>query len=751
MNEPIATEDKELLTIEGTIEHIIYKNEENGYCVCEMSLQDQELITAVGIMPFAAAGEMVRAMGKWALHPSYGKQFSIEYFEKQLPATEGAILKYLSSRAVKGIGPKTAAKIVERFGEDSFDVIENHPDWLAEIPGISRKKADAISEDFRNQFGVRSVMMFCRDFFGPQTAMKIYKRWGGSAVDIIKDNPYALCDEINGVGFERADKIAASLGIESHSQNRIRAGIKYLIRYNANTNGHCYIPKLKLLPVVAQMLDVPQQAVEEALAALAEEGGVKCVRRGKETDVYLDQLYEDEIYTAKKLDQLNRLCPSADISDAERFIQLIELESGIQYAAMQKRAIISALSCGVMVLTGGPGTGKTTVIRAVLRIFDRLGEEIALAAPTGRAAKRMSEATSREAKTIHRLLEMEYSGDDEPCFHRDENNPLEEAVIIIDEASMIDLSLMASLLRAIRPGSRLILIGDYDQLPSVGAGNVLRDIISSEHFTTIRLNEIFRQAGQSMIVTNAHAINEGEYPELDSKTSDFFFLNRSSDADVARTVVDLCLNRLPKSYGEQIRSQIQIISPSRKGEAGTIMLNAMLQAALNPAAPKKREKKVRDRIFREGDRVMQIKNNYDIEWTREGSDSEAGMGIFNGDIGVIQEIHPEDEAMTILFDDSRLTNYEFSQLDELDHAYAITVHKSQGSEYPVVIIPMYGFAPQLMTRNLLYTAVTRAQEMVVMVGRRDVVGAMVDNNRRAKRYSALDELLRALEDGNEQA
>lgn len=739
----------DLLTIEGTIEHIIYKNEENGYCVCELSLSDAELITAVGIMPFAAAGELVKAMGKWQVHPSYGKQFSIEYFEKQLPANESAILKYLSSRAVKGIGPALAHKIVDRFGEDSFDVIENHPDWLAEISGVSKKKAEAISEDFRSQFGVRSVMMFCRDYFGPQTAMKIYKRWGGSAVDIIKENPYVLCDAITGVGFERADKIAASLGIDSASQDRIQAGIKYLIRFNANANGHCYIPRLKLIPVAAQMLDVSQEAIEEALKTLDGLGDLKCIRRGKETDVYLKNMYEDELYTAKKLDQLDRMCAHPDVKDMERFIGLIELESGIQYAVMQKKAIISALDNGVMVLTGGPGTGKTTVIRAVMRIFDHLGESIALAAPTGRAAKRMSESTSREAKTIHRLLEMEYADEELPRFGRNENNPIDEKVIIIDEASMVDLALMASLLRAIKPGSRLILIGDSDQLPSVGAGNVLRDIIHSERFHTVRLNEIFRQAGESMIVTNAHAINTGELPELDSKRSDFFFLNRERDQDIARTVVDLCLNRLPKRYGEEIRNQIQIISPSRKGEAGTVMLNAMLQSALNPPSPRKKEKKQRDVVFREGDRVMQTRNNYNLEWYRDGTEDEGGMGIFNGDIGVIQRISVEDECATVLFDDARVALYEFSMLDELDHAYAITVHKSQGSEYPVVIIPMYSFAPQLMTRNLLYTAVTRAQEMVIMVGRRDIVAAMVQNDRRAKRYSALDELLRATEQSHE--
>jgi exodeoxyribonuclease V alpha subunit len=737
-------EDNELLTVEGIIEHIIYQNEENGYAVCEMSVSDTELITVVGIMPYVSAGETVKAMGKWMLHANFGRQFKIEYYEKQLPATESSILKYLSSRSVKGIGPASAAKIVERFGEDTFDVLENHPDWLAEIPGISKKKADDISEEFRRQFGVRSVMMFCRDYFGPATAVRIYKKWGGSAIDIIKENPYSLCDDIYGVGFERADRIAASMGVDKTSLYRIKAGIKYLITYNASHNGHVYIPEARLIHLATEMLDISAETAGDAINQLDEEKKVKRIKRSGENAVYANNYYQAEIYTAQKLDLLERLCPKLDMDDIERFISIIELESGINYAAMQKKAIVSAVNNGVMVLTGGPGTGKTTVIKAVMCVFDRLGTEIALAAPTGRAAKRMSEATSREAKTIHRLLEMEFADDVMPRFKRNEDNTLDEQVIIIDEASMVDISLIASLLKAIKPGSRLILIGDSDQLPSVGAGNVLHDIIASERFNTIRLKEIFRQASASLIVTNAHAINTGEYPELDKKDADFFFVPRENDNDIARTVTDLCLNRLPKTYGDKIRLNLQIITPSRKGGAGTAVLNHMLQEALNPPSPKKREKKTHDITLREGDKVMQIKNNYNITWQKEETE---GIGIFNGDIGTILHINYEDETMQINFDE-RMTVYEFSMLDELEHAYAITVHKSQGSEYPVVIIPMYGFAPQLMTRNLLYTAVTRAQEMVILVGRRDVVAAMVNNDRRAKRYSALTELLRAFDNDN---
>ncbi len=731
--------DDALIALEGTIEGITYQNPENGYTVCDLSPDGQELITAVGIMPFAREGELIRAMGKWQTHAQYGRQFKIEYFEKQLPQTTSAILKYLSSRSVKGIGPASARKIVERFGEDTFDILENHPDMLAGIPGISQKKAEEISENFKRQFGIRSVMMFCRDFFGPATAVKVYNRWGGSAVDVIKENPYALCDEIYGIGFERADRIAHDLGIEADSAYRINAGIKYFLNYNAINNGHVFIPERKLLVAAAQMLQVSQSQIEAGVRSLASAGQIVLVGSEEKRCIYLKSYYEAESYTARKLDLLDKLCEQISDRNVERFISTIELEDGIEYAAMQRKAIHAAMTGGVMILTGGPGTGKTTVIRALLRIFDSMGMETALAAPTGRAAKRMSQATRREAKTIHRLLEMEYSNGDYPSFRRDADNVLEEDVLIIDEASMIDISLMASLLRAIKPGARLILIGDADQLPSVGAGNVLRDMIASNRFHTVKLNHVFRQSDESLIITNAHLINSGEYPTLDNKKSDFFFVSRPNDADIAKNVVDLCLYRLPRKYGADIQNQIQVISPSRKGAAGTIILNQMLQSALNPPDPRKREHKVRDVIFREGDRVMQIRNNYDITWEKEDTQ---GVGIFNGDIGIITHIDPADGYAQILFDD-RMVKYDFSLLDNLEHAYAITVHKSQGSEYPVVIIPMYRFAPQLMARNLLYTAVTRAQNMVILVGREDVVMAMVDNNRQTLRYTGLRAMLEA--------
>ena len=733
---------KDLISVEGTVENIIFKNEENGYTVCDLATTDNELITLVGVMPFLGEGEMIKALGNWEMHANFGRQFKIQYFEKQLPATSSAILKYLQSKAIKGIGPTTAVRIVEKFGDESFDVIENHHEWLAELPGITLKKAEQINESFRMQFGIRSVMMFCRDFFGPITAVKIYKKWGGSAVDVIKENPYILCDEIYGIGFERADSIAKSIGIENNSKSRIKSGIKYILNFNATHNGHVYIPEDKLILAAVDMLKIEKNEAEDMIYELDDEKQIMIARVSNRNCVYLMSYYQAERYTITKLDLLDKVCPKLDMGDIERFIEQIEEEETISYAAMQRKAITSALSNGVMVLTGGPGTGKTTVIRAVLRVFDRLGYGVVLAAPTGRAAKRMSEATQYEAKTIHRLLEMEYEDNSFPKFKRDEKNLLDEEVVIIDETSMVDIMLMAALLKAIKPGARLILIGDADQLPPVGAGNVLNDIIASDRFNIIKLKEIFRQAEKSLIITNAHAINNGKYPNLSVKDNDFFFIQRDDDSEIANTIVDLCQNRLPKKYGKEVKNSIQVITPSRKGSAGTEALNILLQKSLNPPGPKKKEKKSRDIIFREGDKIMQIKNNYDIEWEKDG---KSNMGIFNGDIGFIESINTVEESMILNFED-RIAVYDFSMLDELEHAYAITVHKSQGSEYPVVVLPVFWYTPKLLTRNLLYTAVTRAQNMVVIVGQPDVVNRMVDNNRQIKRYTGLEYFLSSFDD-----
>lgn len=730
-----------LTEIEGTVEHIVFQNEENGYTVCELAASDEDYITLVGQMPFLSVGESIKALGSWTLHPSFGHQFKVEYFEKQLPATESAIKKYLASGAIKGIGAVLAERIVKRFGEDSFDVIENHPEWLADIDGITVGKAKKLSERFKETFGVRSVMMFCREFFGPSAAVKVYKKWGGSAVDIIKANPYMLCEHIHGIGFETADRIAASLGASKDSPERLRAGIIYFLNYSASQNGHTFIPKGKLIPAVADMLGTDDNGVTGALDTLLAEGTAASVKYGGKEVIYLKDYFDAEKYISVKLDRLNKLCERVSLRDSDRFIDQLELELDITYAPLQRKAITDALESGVMVLTGGPGTGKTTVIRALISVFEKMDMRIALSAPTGRAAKRMSEATSRDAKTIHRLLETEFSGEDKPSFRRDENDQLDEEVIIIDEASMVDTLLFSSLLKAIKPGARLILVGDADQLPSVGAGCVLSDIIDSGVYPAVCLTDIFRQAASSLIVRNAHAINRGEMIELNNKDGDFFFLQRYSGADIASTVATLVSERLPKKYGDGILKNLQVITPSHKGPSGTDNLNQLLQSRLNPPSSNKKERKFRERIFRVGDKVMQIKNNYDAVWEKDGVE---GVGIFNGDIGVIEDIDTAKEAVTVNFDD-RYIEYDFSQCDELELAYAITIHKSQGSEYGTVILPISDASPRLLTRNLLYTAVTRAKDMVITVGSQDTVEGMINNDRQIRRYTGLCFLMRALQ------
>lgn len=735
MTENSHTDEKKLETIEGTVESIIYENNDNGYTVFDLSCEnDDDIITACGILPGTVAGDKLKLVGEWTHHKNYGRQFSVAYYEKQLPATSNEILRYLSSRALKGIGPKTAKKLVDMYGEDTLDVIENHPDWLAKLPGISMTKAQEISENFREQFGVRTLMMFCREYLSAAMSMRIYKKWGGAALDIIKSNPYRLCDEFSGIGFSRADALAKSMGIENDSEYRVESGILYVLSEMSRQGGHSFLPYERLISLAAGELAVSAENVAAAVMKMNGDGRLYRTKIQNLDAVYQKSAYLCEAQIAQKLDVIDRLCPRLEVGDILRIIQRIELEEDKEYAALQHAAIRAALSNGVMVLTGGPGTGKTTVIRALIRIFEDLDMRIALAAPTGRAAKRMSEATRCEAKTVHRLLEMEFSDDDYAKFQRGENNLLDEDVIIVDEASMLDMYLTNSLLKAIKPGARLLLIGDCDQLPSVGAGNVLNDIIASEKYTTIKLTEIFRQASESLIITNAHRVNSGEEPVLDAKDNDFFFLRRGRDADVGATAVELWKTRLPRTYGEKTADEIQVISPSRKGVAGTENLNRMLQEALNPRSNTKREKQVRDRIFREGDRVMQIKNDYDLSWERDGKE---GVGVFNGDIGIIETINTPAEQMVISFDE-RVAVYDFSKLDELDHAWAITVHKSQGSEYPIVIMPVCGSCPpQLLSRNLLYTAITRAQKMVILVGQSEVVHKMVENNRQIMRYTGL--------------
>ncbi len=733
----MAITETELEQLTGTVEQIVYKNNENAYTVIDIFDEKGELITAVGIMPYVAEGDSVMLAGRWKKHPSFGKQFEVEYFDRTLPSDEADVLRYLSSGVVKGIGPKLAQRIVGRYGGESFDIIENHPEWLADIPGISINKAKEMSESFREQFGVRNIMLLAKGMLSATMSLKIFKRFKGGAVDIIRNNPYVICDQISGIGFDKCDLLAKMLGIEKDSPFRIQSGISYILKYNADKNGHTYLPEDKLVESASALLEVERETVAQTLCQMLTDKKLVRLSRGENKCIYSERYYSCEKYCAEKLVLLDKVCLGYDNYDKRLFIDRIELETGMSYAALQRKAIETAIDNGVMILTGGPGTGKTTVIRALIRIFENMSMRVALAAPTGRAAKRMSEATSSEAKTIHRLLEMEKSDRDELLFRRNENDQLDYDVVIIDEASMLSITLFEALLKAITPGARLLLIGDSNQLPSVGAGNVLSDILDSERFSTVCLSEIFRQAQASLIVTNAHLINRGERPDLSCRDKDFFFMSRHTDQQIADTVAELYSQRLPKRYGERITQGIQVISPTRNGIAGTENLNKLLQERLNPPSPTKFERAAHGVIFREGDRVMQIKNNYELEWSRG---EKSGVGIFNGDIGVIEKIDISGESMQISFD-GRVVTYDFSMLDELEHSYAITVHKSQGSEYPVVILPLCTAAPMLLTRNLLYTAVTRAQNMVIIVGRERVVYEMVDNNRLAKRYTGLCDMI----------
>ena len=730
--------DRSVKELTGTVEGIVYQNKLNDYTVLDLGTDEGELVTAVGTMPYVGEGERVRLFGEWTRHSEYGEQFSVTAVEKILPTGANEILKYLSGRNVHGIGPVTALKIVNRFGDDTFDVIEQHPEWLSDIPGISRKKAAEISESFREQAGIRELMVFCQNYIGSTSVSHIYEKWGNRAVGVIRENPYILCEETDTIGFDRADAIARNLGFPVDAPARLVAGINYILRYNASVNGHVCLPFSRLVEAAAEELGTDPAVIERTVASLTGEGRLEEYRVDDTDYIFTREYGADEDAVSRRMIALDRSAPDVAADNIDRLIDRAESEFSIRYSKDQREAIFEAFRRGVLIVTGGPGTGKTTLIRALLRIYGLLGFKCALAAPTGRAAKRMSEATQEEAKTIHRMLEMEKVSDIRPRFNRSESNPLDENVIVIDEASMIDLPLMAALLRAIRVGSRLILIGDSGQLPSVGCGNVLADLIASGCFSTVRLSEIFRQEKGSLIISNAHRIHAGELPQLSRDAKDFFFLLRNDEETIPATVVELINDRLPRTYSDAIRGEIQVVTPSRRGKAGTVQLNALLQNCLNPPSKKKREIRFRDFVFREGDKVMQIKNNYDTEWKKDGYD---GVGVFNGDIGLIRSIAPSEEEMTIDFD-GRVSVYRREQFEELEHAYAITVHKSQGSEYPVVLMPVFYCGTMLQSRNLLYTAVTRAKKMVILVGRADILEYMVKNNRQEVRYTCLSSRLR---------
>lgn len=729
-----------MYTIEGMVEEIVFKNELNGYAVFEIKYNN-EIITAVGCIPFINEGEILRLIGKWVVHPDYGDQFKVEHFERLQSNSIHSIEKYLSSGVIKGIGPATAKKIVERFGEDALLVIENFPERLSLIKGISINKAFEIQNSFIEQRDLKQVIMFLQEYDISATfAIKIYKKFGNRTIEEIKNNPYKLADEIFGIGFKTADKIAMNIGIDKNSEYRLCAGIKYILSQFSGM-GHTFMPKEDLLRYSSELLTSESEMIENALIRLLINRDIYLENIGEYQAVYLASFYYAELGVVKKMIELSYVDINDKIQDIDKKILRIEEEQNIILEELQKVAIKEALNNGVIVITGGPGTGKTTIINSMIKLFDELKYDVALAAPTGRAAKRMSEACNREAKTIHRLLEIGYTdGGEEQNFAKNEQNPLQYDAIIIDEVSMVDILLMNSLLKAVPVGTRLIVVGDTDQLPSVGPGRVLKDIIDSNIVKVVKLTEIFRQAQESMIILNAHRINKGEYPYLNTKDNDFFFIRKANQKDILTEVIGLVKDRLPK-YNDFNPLNIQVLTPTRKGTIGVINLNNELQSVLNPPSKRKNEKAFRQITFREGDKVMQIKNNYNTIW-KKITTKEEGVGVFNGDIGFISCIDEELQVMNVLFDDEKMVMYDFSQLDELELAYAVTVHKSQGCEFPVVVMPIFLGPPLLLTRNLFYTAITRARELVVLVGKEEYMLEMINNNNESKRFSGLAERLK---------
>lgn len=734
-----------MVQIEGQLVEIIYQNEANGYTVGILS-NDHEEITIVGTLPAIKEGENLQVKGRWTRHPNYGRQLEVQEYQVIQPATEEGMISYLSSGVIPGIGEKMARRIVEHFGSETFEIMQMAPERLTEVPGIGELKASLIAESFREQREQREVILFLSQYqITPALAIKIYKQYGERTISILQENPYRL-GEIGGIGFKRADQIAAALGIPRNSMYRVLAAVKYALG-QFHGEGHTYAPKDLLVQKVRELTGCDPELIESGIQHLALEQQIH-MERNREGGIHLYAMmyYYAEAYSCRKLISLIEITFNDQGIDIDQEIQLVEEEGGIQLAANQKEAVRQALLNSVMVITGGPGTGKTTTINTLIKLFEKMNKKILLAAPTGRAAKRMTEATGMEAKTLHRLLEIAYGDEDrELSFQRDEDNPLEADVVIVDETSMVDILLFHSLLKAIAPGTRLILVGDVDQLPSVGPGNVLKNIIESKIVKVVRLNEIFRQAQESMIVVNAHRINRGEVPLCNVKDKDFFLISRNNKEGMLQSLLDLVKHRLPKHYGLDPLRDIQVLSPMKKGTVGTHHLNRALQDVLNPQAPWKREKEYGERRYRMGDKVMQIKNNYTLQWISYGSEGvveDRGEGVFNGDIGYIHSIDLELQEMTVLFDETRLVTYGFSQLDELELAYCVTVHKSQGSEFPVVVMPVTWGPPMLLTRNLLYTAVTRAKKLVVMVGREVYLEQMVKNDQIVQRYSGLGDRLK---------
>lgn len=719
--------------INGIISSVIYLNDENGYAVVRMETDSGEMVTAVGCLPYIAPGEMISAEGSWVTHAQHGRQFKIEQSNRLLPTSADGIYEYLAGSTVKGIGPATAALIVDRFKEKSLDILEMHPEKLAEIKGISLTKAKDLSASFKKQAGVRRLTEFlCAYGIKPLVALKLYRAYGSAALETVHENPYIISASHIGASFADADNLALELGIEGDSINRISAAVLFELQHNSG-NGHCFIPRDKLIAATSQLISVPADLVSDAIDSLSENGGLVCDKVANLNVCYLTELYEAETYTAERLKSMVGLKTKSS-ANIERLITKLESLYDISYAPLQKQSIELALNNRILVITGGPGTGKTTILKGILSLYDELELETLLAAPTGRAAKRMSELTGREASTIHRLLGAKMAEDGETVvFSKHEGDPLNCDALVLDECSMVDITLMSSLLKALKPGCRLVLVGDADQLPSVGPGNVFSDIIRSQTVPTVRLTEIFRQKGDSRIVRNAHMINRGEHPDFEANTGDFFRLRRLKGGTAVETIVELCARRLPENMKIPSAS-IQVLSPTRKGETGTVNLNKRLQAALNPPSESKKEKLFGEAVFRVGDRVIQTKNNYDTIWKTKGGVS--GAGVYNGDIGTIAQIDPITETLTVDFED-KLATYSFEMLNELEHAWALTVHKSQGSEYRAVVLALSGDVQILLTRGVLYTAVTRAKELLIMVGDDNIAHRMIDNNKQSRRYSAL--------------
>ena len=718
-------------TLEGTVVQVVFHNEENGYTVLRLVSDTGELHTMVGTVPCPAVGERFYCVGTWENHPRHGEQFRAEDIDRMLPEDEEEIEEFLASGSVRGIGPVTAERIVERFGKDSLVVLAEEPEKLAMVKGITAKKAKEISENFRARLSLRRLMDFLAHYDLPMTTgLQLYRRYGAMAADTVQENPYILAGEEYGVRFSVADSMALRLGFSADSMLRVRAAVLFELQHNEN-NGHVFLPREKLIAASAALIGESEELTEYALDGLIDRGEIVEKQVANVRACYLYRLYEAELYVADKL----RLLLSAAAEQGrniDRILRQTEELQALHYAPAQKDAVKAAAEKGVLLITGGPGTGKTTAVRAILEVYRRMGLTVTLLAPTGRAAKRMEEVSGTEAQTVHRCLGMGFNKElGTTVFQKNEREPLETDAVIVDEMSMVDLSLMRALLAALRPGTRLIMVGDPDQLPAVGAGNVFSDLIRSGLVPTVSLHDVFRQAEASAIIRSAHNINSGVMPELKNKDGDFFFLTRREAERAAETIVELCCTRLPQNMGISA-SEIQVLSPMRKGAAGTEQLNRLLQAALNPPAPDKGEKVFGELIFRKGDRVIQKRNNYDAAYLK--ADGSAGMGVFNGDVGYIAEV--EEDILTVIFDD-RSVLYDTEMLKDLELAYAVTVHKSQGSEYRAVIFAAVPVAPTLTVRGVLYTAVTRAKELLVTVGDDAVLRRMVENEKQARRYSGL--------------